>query len=87
MKYKLHALSAALSLALIWGIGLFIWTLVTAQTGYGAAILDLISSIYPSYEISTVGAIWGLLWGFVDAFIGTYLVVWLYNYFVEKFAK
>jgi len=87
MKHKLHALSAALTLGLCWGIGLFVWTLLAVENGFGSSLLDLITEIYPFYEISIQGALWGLLWGFVDAFVGTYVVVWIYNWMVGKLVK
>ena len=85
MKYTLHPMAAALSIGLVWAVALFLWTLVAAQNGYGSSILELLVEIYPSYQVSTGGAVWGLLWGFVDGFIGTYIIVWVYNHFLKKF--
>jgi len=79
-----HPLAAGLSVGLIWGIALFIMTLISAQNGYAAHIFGLLEGVYPYYELSTAGAFWGLLWGFLDGMIGTYILVWLYNALVKK---
>ena len=84
---KLHAFALSLTLGLVWGLTLFILTLVSIKTGYGEAIVKLFSTIYPGFDQSGQGAFVGLVWGFLDAFIGTYVVVWLYNFFVDKLAK
>ncbi|MBT4384214.1 hypothetical protein HOD30_00525 [Candidatus Peregrinibacteria bacterium] len=87
MKFKLHALSAGLAVGVLWGLALFIWTIVTAKYGFAGSFLELITEVYPFFDITVSGAFWGLLWGFLDGFIGTYLLVWLYNFFVDKFGK
>ena len=81
---KLHASAAGLSVGLLWGVSLLVWTLVAAQNGYGSEVLELIASIYPGFEVSGQGAFLGLIWGFLDGFIGAYIIVWLYNHFAAK---
>lgn len=63
---------------------LFLVTLISVSTGYGAAFLDVMVSIYPGYSITYVGAIVGLIYGFIDGFVGCYIFAWLYNYFEKK---
>ncbi len=87
MKTQLNALAAALSMGLLWGVCLFIWTLISIQTSYASSWLELMAEFYPGYAATTVGAFWGLLWGFLDGFVGTYILVWLYNFFVRHFSK
>lgn len=87
MKTQLNPLAAALAMGLLWGVSLFVWTLLSLRTGVGAQCLELMTDIYPWYQITTVGAFWGLLWGFLDGFIGTYVVVALYNFFTKKLGK
>jgi len=77
-------MAAGLSVGILWGLVLFIMTLVAANNGYGAHLFELMQGIYPYYELSTAGAFWGLLWGFLDGAIGTYILVWLYNMLVKK---
>ena len=78
------ALSAGLSVGVLWGLMLFLWTLAAAANGFGASTLNLIAEVYPYYELSTAGAFWGLLWGFLDGLVGAFLIVWLYGIFNAK---
>ncbi len=87
MKYKIHALSAALTLGLLWGVGLALMTCVATYNGYAEHLFELMEGVYPWYAVSYVGALWGLLWGFLDGFIGVYICVLLYNFFVKKLGK
>jgi len=84
-KLELNAKAAALSGGVIWGLSLFVMTLLASSNGYADSFLSLIEGVYPYYELSVVGAFWGLLWGFLDAFIGVYIFICLYNFFVGKF--
>lgn len=87
MKTQLNALAAALSIGLLWGVGLFLWTFVAIRWGQGEEMLELLQDCYPGYALSSRGAFAGLIFGFLDGFIGTYIVVWLYNFFVRKLGK
>lgn len=87
MKNTLNALAAALSMGVLWALGLFIWTLIGTQTGFGGNALHLMEDIYPWYTVSVQGAFIGLVWGFLDGFIGTYVFVWVYNFFTKKLGK
>ena len=40
---------------------------------------DFFVSVYPYYEVSPLGAVFGLLWGFVDGLIGGLIFAWIYN--------
>ncbi len=84
MKNQLHALAAALSVGLVWAVGLFIWTLCSVRTGYGAEMLELMSTVYIGYTVTVKGAFVGLVWGFLDGFIGTFIAVKVYNFFVGR---
>lgn len=84
---KIHALAAAFTLGTLWAVMLCLWTLVAAYNGYGSDMLELVEGIYPLYNISYLGALWGLLFGFIDGFIGTYVLVLVYNFFVKKLEK
>ncbi|MBT4540009.1 bacteriophage holin [Candidatus Woesearchaeota archaeon] len=75
----LNAKSLGLAGGILWGVGLLILTLISVWTGYGAAFLNGVASIYPGYSIGYLGAVIGLVYGFVDAFIGLFVLAWLYN--------
>lgn len=78
---RLSIKSLALAMGILWGatvflvgIGNLIWP------GYGEAMLELISSIYPGYSIGGFASvIVGSLYAFVDGAIGGAILAWLYN--------
>lgn len=76
---ELNGKNLGLAIGIIWGAVLLIATLISVPTGYAAAFLGAIGSIYPGYSITYLGAIIGLVYGFVDGFIGGFLVAWIYN--------
>lgn len=80
----INPMAAGLSVGILWGLALFILTLVAANNGYASHLFELMEGVYPYYELSTAGAFWGLLWGFLDGLIGAYILVWLYNMLVKK---
>jgi hypothetical protein len=68
-----------LAAGILSGLAMFILTIVSMKTGYGAAWLNLVMSIYPGYTITFVGAFIGFIYGFIDGFVCLYLFGWLYN--------
>jgi hypothetical protein len=69
----------ALAGGILWGIGMFVFTILSIYTGYAAVFLNMIATVYLGYTISWAGSIIGMLYGFVDAFGGLYVLAWLYN--------
>ncbi|MBT5015896.1 hypothetical protein HOM98_00250, partial [Candidatus Peregrinibacteria bacterium] len=67
---KLCWKAAGLSMGLLWGLGLFVATLLSVYTGYLEAQLGFLVGAYPWYEISVAGAFIGLVEGFIDGFVG-----------------
>jgi len=80
---KLNVKGLAMAGGVLWGLCVFVITLIAINNGYGTEFLGLVASIYPGYEISAAGSVIGLIYGFVDGFIGLYIFGWLYN----KFSK
>lgn len=76
---KLNASKFALAAGIVWGLCMFVMTLISVQNGYGADFLHLIAGIYPGYTITGGGSVIGLIYGFLDAGIGGYIFAWLYN--------
>jgi hypothetical protein len=68
-----------LAAGIIWGLSMFIMTILSININYGTHWLMLMSDIYPGYTISWWGSLGGLFYGFVDAFVGFFLLGWLYN--------
>lgn len=83
---KSKTMRAALTGGIIWGLTVFLTTLVNLYTGYGTVFLNWVASIYPGYQISLVGSVVGLVYGFLDMFVGVYIIVWVYNW-LGRFAK
>jgi hypothetical protein len=64
---------------IVWGISMFILTLLAVITGYSQDFLTVLSSLYPGYTISWLGSILGLVYGFIDAFFFLFFLAWIYN--------
>ena len=80
----LNAKLLGLSGGILWGLGLFVFTLISYSTGYAEGFLQLFTFLYPGFSITVGGSFVGLIYGFVDAFIGLYLLALLYNWLEKK---
>lgn len=69
-----------LAAGILWGVSMLVMTLISVRTGYAAAFLEGMASIYPGYTISLTGGLIGLVYGFLDGFVDLYLIAWLYNF-------
>jgi hypothetical protein len=76
----LNAKNFGLAGGILWGLSLFLMTLLAHLTGYGTPFLRLLESVYPGYSLSLGGALLGLIYGFIDGFVGLFLLAWLYNW-------
>jgi hypothetical protein len=76
---KLDVKAAAMTLALTWGLGLFLmtWWLIMWEGGSSEPIF--LSRFYLGYRISPAGSFIGLGWALVDGWIGGFVMAWLYN--------
>ncbi len=81
MKINIKAL--ALSIGIIWGLGIFLLTVWFLIMGYGGNLLAKLGGVYLGYSVSWFGAFIGLIYGFIDGLICGALLGFLYN----KFAK
>ncbi|HIB97959.1 MAG TPA: hypothetical protein EYO69_05925 [Candidatus Thioglobus sp.] len=80
MTCKLNTKSVALSLGIMWSLGiLFISILTLITNSYLHNVVDFLSTIYLGYSLSFSGIIAGMIWGFFDAAIGGFVFAWLYN--------
>ena len=85
MKLNLKAL--ALSLAVLWGLVVFLVGLANLiWSGYAAAFLSLLASVYPGYHAagSFGDLIVGTLYAVLDGAVGGLIFGWLYNYLGRK---
>lgn len=77
---KLKPLALGIALGTVWGVSLFVTTLLCYFTGYGKLFLEVLAqSIYPGYSISPLGSFLGLFYGFLDGFVSASIIGWIYN--------
>jgi hypothetical protein len=80
MTCKLNTKSVALSLGIMWSLGIFFISILTLITNsYLHNVVDFLSTIYLGYSLSFSGIVTGMIWGFFDAAIGGFVFAWLYN--------
>lgn len=77
---KTKTAKMALTGGLIWGVLLFLTTLISVYSGYASQFLQLIADVYPGYSVTLSGSIIGLIYGFLDIYIGVYIVSWVYHH-------
>jgi hypothetical protein len=80
---KLDLKAAANTLALTWGLGLFLmtWWLIAWEGASQDPIF--LSKFYLGYRVSPLGSVIGLLWALLDGWIGGAVLAWLYNAFAR----
>ncbi len=79
---QLNAKRFALATGTLWGLVLFVATLVAAGRGIGKNLSHL-SAIYIGYDATYLGSILGLVYGFASGFILGWLFVAIYNASME----
>ena len=76
---KLNVRAFAHTLALTWGLGLFLmtwWLILLEGASNDPAFLG---RFYLGYTVSPVGSFIGLLYAMVDGWLGGFVIAWLYN--------
>ena len=84
MKLSVKALTYAS--AILWGLCFLLVGLANLfWSPYGAAFLELMSSVYPGYEAAASfgNVIVGTLYAILDGAIGGALFAWVYNAFAR----
>jgi len=75
---ELNKKSFALTAAIIYAACFFIGTLWVLIIGKPDG-LEFVTSIYPGYSVSVLGAFIGLIYGFVEGLVFGFIFAWLYN--------
>jgi len=73
-----------LAAAVVWALVVLLTAVLNALgTGYGAAFLQVMASVYPGYHASgsVLDVMKGTLYAFVDGAIFGVVFAWLYNRF------
>jgi hypothetical protein len=81
---KLDLKAAANTLALTWGLGLFLmtWWLMAWEGASQDPIF--LSKFYIGYRVSPLGSVIGLAWALLDGWIAGAVLAWLYNSFARS---
>jgi hypothetical protein len=86
---KLNVKALVLSLAILWGLAVFLTGLANfIWPGFAGAFLKVIASLYPGYKASGTfeDLIVGTLYAVLDGAVGGWIFARLYNYWVGKAA-
>jgi hypothetical protein len=73
----------ALAMGALWGLALFVITLVGAGRGIGNN-LSHISAIFIGYQVTYGGSVVGLVYGFISGLIAGGLLAGVYNTFASR---
>ena len=80
-RLKVIPLAAGLGVTRGMGIMLLGWA---SAAGWGAGLVEAISSFYRGYASTFLGGVIGGFWGFGDGFLGGLLFAALYNFFAAE---
>ena len=78
---KLNVKAAAITLALIWGLGLLFMTWWLLLWEGPDPEPNFLSKFYLGYRVTWSGSFIGLVWALLDGFVGGAALAWLYNQF------
>jgi hypothetical protein len=81
-KAKICPVSLGIAVGVTKGLYLMLLAWVAMFFGYGTAMVDHISSVYPSYVASFSGGLIGGLWGLICGFVFGFVVAFLYDWCV-----
>ena len=82
---KLHVLSLALAMGIIFAVMMLVFGLIAWSTGLWAEAVGVIGTAYLGYAPTLPGSLIGAVWGFIDGFVFGALLAWLYNGFCRRF--
>lgn len=83
---SLNAKALGIAFGIAWGVGVLCVGLThLIWPGYGGAFLDVVSSVYPGYQVGGFGSvIVGTLYAVVDGAVCGAIVGWMYNMAAQK---
>ncbi len=85
---KLNVKAFAITIALVWGFGVFVGTWwVIAFSGEQPGNMMVLGEFYFGYDVTPRGSFIGLAWALADGLLGGAIVAWLYNLLSEKFSS
>jgi hypothetical protein len=83
---NLRKRALGLSLGIVWGLAVFVLTILATMRGMGRT-LSILGGYYIGFSVSYPGALVGLIWGFVHGFVAGVLIAWFYDLFYKAIYK
>lgn len=80
---KLSIKGLALAFGVAWGVLMLLLGWIS-MFGYGAKLVEILSSFYIGYNLSFFGGIIGALWGVFSGAIWGLIIASVYNIIVER---
>ena len=80
---KMNPKAFGMATGILWGLAMFLMTIINPMNGYASDFLIVMAGIYPGFSLTYFGAVIGAIYGFVDGFVGGWFFAWLYNKFVK----
>jgi hypothetical protein len=75
--------SAGITLGVMLGFGLAVYTALAAYTGYGIEAETIFESFMPGYSLTLAGGIVGVVWAFSAGYLFGSIGAWVYDKLVE----
>jgi hypothetical protein len=76
---KMNIKAMALTIAIVWGVGLFMITWWIILLDGASTAPNFLSKFYRGYSITPLGSIIGFAWAFTDGAFGGACIAWIYN--------
>lgn len=76
---ELNALMFGLAAGIVWGVCVFLITIIAKETKFGLGLVNALGKIYIGEKATVGGAFLGMIYGFFDAGIGAFVLAWVYN--------
>jgi len=80
-KRSILPLRLGVAIGSVCALYVFILGVASFTSGWGAPLVEMLSSLYIGYDATPMGTVIGALWAFGDGFIFGYLVACIYNMF------
>jgi hypothetical protein len=81
---RIQPVPFGLAFGIVYAVVFFVYGILAALFGWGAAFAEMLSSFYPGFAPTPGGALIGAVWGFVVGFVFFALGAWLYDLFIGE---
>ena len=80
---RIEALPFGIAFGIVYAVVFFLYGILAALFGWGAAFAEMIGSFYVGFGPTIGGALIGTVWGFVVGFVFFAVGAWLYNLLIR----